>query len=812
VTDHCDLCDLPADPPVTDPEVEGVFCCRGCLEVTRSLGDVESPEEVEERLGGDDTPVPDDAEEAFVRVDGMHCATCETYVESALAGTEGVFTAEASYPSEAAKVAYDPDAVADPASLSVAGYGVYDFDDDVPTDDGTVGRLLVGGFFGMLIMMWYVLFLYPTYYGFGPAFDIIDLGSAAGQYVLWNVLALTTVVLGYTGRPILRGALVSLRAGQPNMDLLVALAATTAYLYSAIALTLGHVELYFDVSVVIVVAVTLGGYYERRTVRRAADELGDMAAARVEEARRRTGRGTEVVPVEELRPGDEVVVPAGDRLPTDGTVTEGTAAVDRSLVTGESVPERVGPGDDVVGGAVVEDGRLVVAVGDAAESTLDRLVDTLWDVKSTRPGAQRLADRLAAVFVPTVVVVATVALGWRLLAGADPVAALLTALTVLVVSCPCALGLATPLAVASGVRRALDRGIVVANGAVFERATGVDVVALDKTGTLTTGEMRVVDVVGEEAGVDRAAAVEASADHPVARAVVQFAPDAPDAVTDFETFPGRGVGGVVDGRRVLVGRPALFADRDVAVPDELAERASEARDAGRIPTFVGWDGAVRTVLVVGDEPRPEWEATVAALGDIADRVVVVTGDARSAAAPFAAHPAIDEVFADVPPDAKTEVVQRLRAEGTTVMVGDGSNDAPALATADLGIALATGTELAVDAADAVVLDGFATVPTVFELTRSVKRRIRENLGWAFLYNAVAIPAAALGFLNPLVAAVAMAASSLLVVTNSSRSLGVDDAATAARTEPLQEEPAATPGAEAAADSVASATAPPTREP
>jgi Cu2+-exporting ATPase len=775
VTGSCDLCGLPADPPVTDDEVDGSFCCRGCLEVSRSLGDVESPEEAADRLAPDETSVPDGADEAFVRVDGMHCATCETYVESVLGDVDGVFVAEASYPSEAAKVSYDSEALSDLSTLSVPGYSVYDFDADVPTDDGTVGRLLVGGFFGMLIMMWYVLFLYPTYYGLGPAVDVIDLGGTAGQYLLWNTFALTTVVLGYTGKPILRGALVSLRAGQPNMDLLVALAATTAYVYSAIALVLGHLELYFDVSVVIVLAVTLGGYYERRMVRRAADELGDLAAARVEEARLLTDDGVETVPVEQLRPGDEVIVPAGDRLPTDGTVVDGTAAVDRSLVTGESMPERVGPGDDVVGGAVVEDGRLVVAVGDAAESTLDRLVDTLWDVKSTRPGAQRLADRLAAVFVPTVVVVATIALAWRLFVGASPVAALLTALTVLVVSCPCALGLATPLAVATGVRRALDRGIVVANGSVFESADDVDIVALDKTGTLTTGQMRVVDVAGDPAGVALAAAVEASADHPVARAVVDYADAAPDAMTDFETFPGRGVGGTVDDRRVLVGRPALFDDHDVAVPDDVAARADDARDAGRIPTFVGWDGEVRTVLVVGDDPRPEWEATVTALGELADRVVVVTGDARSAAAPFAAHPAIDEVFADVPPDAKTEVVQRLRAEGRTVMVGDGSNDAPALAAADLGIALATGTELAVDAADAVVIDGFAAVPTVFDLTRSVRRRIRENLGWAFLYNAVAIPAAALGFLNPLVAAVAMAASSFLVVTNSVRSLGVEGA-------------------------------------
>jgi len=488
------------------------------------------------------------------------------------------------------------------------------------------------------------------------------------------------------------------------------------------------------------------------------------------------------------------VVGAGERVPVDGTVIEGTAAIDESLVTGESVPVRRERGDEVIGGGLVTEGGVVVEADDGATSTLDRLMAHLWRVRSSRSGVQRLADRLAAVFVPVVVVLALGAFVVHLALGAAPTAAFLTGLTVLVVSCPCALGLATPLAVAAGVREALDAGIVVTDGDVFERATDADIVAFDKTGTLTTGEMTLHDAVGSETAIARAAAVETFADHPMGRAVAE-AVDAGEAsetprdaggtgiaVDDFERHPGRGVSGVVgaasatsrddaDGSdRVTVGRADLFEDCEI--PDAYRERYDRAVDAGRIPAYVGWDGAVRGVLVAGDQPRPEWERVVSAVAADVARVVVLTGDGEAAAARFRDHPDVDDVFAGVPPEAKAEVIERLREDGTTVMVGDGSNDAPALAAADLGISLESGTRLAADAADAVVTTGdLTTVPEVFSLTAATKRRIRENLGWAFLYNALAVPAAALGVLNPLVAAVAMAASSLLVVGNSTRGLG-----------------------------------------
>ncbi|MFB6218523.1 MAG: heavy metal translocating P-type ATPase, partial [Halobacteriaceae archaeon] len=393
-----------------------------------------------------------------------------------------------------------------------------------------------------------------------------------------------------------------------------------------------------------------------------------------------------------------------------------------------------------------------------------------WAVQTARPGTQRLADRIAAVFVPVAAALAVAAGGYHLLAGAPLRGALLTGLAVLVVSCPCALGLATPLAVTAGLRAALDRGVVVTDETAFERAPDAEVVALDKTGTLTTGEMAVAAVEGDPRTAERAAAVEQFADHPVAAAIVEHTPPPDCRVEDVEQFPGRGVAGTVEGERVVVGHRDLFAERGWAVPGDLADRAGSAREAGRAPALVGWDGRARGVVVAGDEPREGWESVVEALAT--DReVVVVTGDGPAAAERFREHPGVAEVLAEVPPEGKAEAVSRLGAERTVAMVGDGTNDAPALGAADLGVAMGGGAALAADAADAVVTtDDLSAVPAVFDVTAATDRRIRQNLGWAFCYNAVAVPLAMTGLLTPVVAAGAMAASSLLVVGNSSREL------------------------------------------
>ena len=780
---ECDLCALPTpDPPITEPGVEGEFCCRGCLEVTKTLDaeTVAAARDAEDAL--ETAPSPDeidlDGDQVYLQVDGMHCATCEAFLESEAATAEGVQAAEASYPSGMMRVQYDPDRL-DPDSLpgivDGLGYEAAHVDPDAAPADRTgqtVGRLLVGGFFGMMTMLWYILFLYPWYLGFPDDALLVSLSGPAGTYLLANVWVMSTVVLFYTGWPILRGAYVSLKAGHPNMDLLVGLAASTAYVFSIASFLLGSRELYFDIVVVIVVVVMVGNYYETRVKERTAGQVSELTQERVDRARRRTGTGEEWVDVEAVGPGEELVVKAGERIPVDGTIVEGSAALDESLVTGESLPERKGVGDEVIGGAQVVDGGVVVGVGDEVESTLDRLTDTLWDIQSSSPGAQRLADRIAAVFVPLVVVLAIVTGAVHLGLGATPTGAVLTGLTVLVVSCPCALGLATPLAIAAGLRESLDRGIVITNASAFEDATDTDVVAFDKTGTLTTGRMSLVAAEGTGDFRSKAAAVEQFADHPVARAIVAAGEADAHRVADFETHPGAGVAALVDGERVVVGRRSLFEDRDWSIPDTYEDTYHNARDNGQIPAFVGWAGSVRGVLVAGDDPRPGWEEVVAGLEESGREVVVITGDDTRAAERFREHPGVEHVFAGVPPEAKAQVVDRLQADsGSVAMIGDGSNDAPALATADVGISLERGTKLAAEAADAVsITEDLGAVPDVFAVTRATRRRIRQNLGWAFAYNLIALPLAAFGLINPLLAAAAMALSSLLVVLNSSRSL------------------------------------------
>jgi len=721
----------------------------------------------------------------------------------------GVAAAEASYATDTIRVDYDPDAVgADelPERLSVAGYSASNrADPDAEGDDAVVRFLIGGGFFGMMAMLWYVVFLYPTYFGYEP---FLDLGGVSGLYLFTQVWVFASIVLFYTGYPILRGAYVSLRARQPNMDLLVSIAAVSSYAYSTLAMFLGRTDLYFDVTIAVILVVTAGNHYESLIKRRATGALSELTTVTDREVRTEAG---ETVATDAVAPGDRLLVRPSERVPFDGIVAEGAAAVDEALVTGESLPATKREGDAVRGGTVVTDAPIVVEVGEDAESTLDTLVRMLWEIQSSRSGIQRLVDKLATVFVPLVVAVAVLAAGATLAFGASPTEAALVGLTVLIVSCPCALGLATPLAVAAGIRDAARRGIVIVSDAVFEEAADIDTVVLDKTGTLTDGQMRLLGA--ETDGTDpatvrkRAAALERASVHPIAEAIVAgvrgeetegdgiaarpaAATDGGTAIdgsaarddgTGAATEPSpaaadvtvtdRGVSGRIDGDEVVVGHRSLFEGDAWAVSESLDAVGADAREAGRVPVYVGWDGAVRGVLVVGDEVREGWEAVVEDLAADGRRVVVLTGDSPAAARRFEEHPAIDETFAEVPPEAKAETVRRLTATERVAMVGDGSNDAPALAAADIGISVASGTDLAADAADAVLLeDRLSAIPELFAVTRGTNRRLKQNLGWAFVYNAVAIPMAVSGVLNPLFAAVAMGTSSLLVVSNSARAV------------------------------------------
>lgn len=797
----CTLCELPTpDPPITDEAVDGEFCCRGCLEVARSVGSVADadPDAASEELRPDTDPadLPDGYDEQYLHVDGMHCATCEAFLESTAVDNDGVGAATASYATDTLKLHYDPDAVeGDRLPELVSGYG-YDATERALTDDtpmagdvAVVKFLIGGGFFGMMTMMWYVLFIYPTYFGFEP---LIDLGGFDGLYLFAQLWLLASIVLFYTGYPILRGAYVSLKAGEPNMDLLVAVAALGSYGYSTLALGLGRTDLYFDVTVAIILVVTFGNYYETRIKRRASDLLSELTAIQVDEARRPDGT---TVPVAEVQPGDELLVRPGDRIPVDGTVVDGVAAVDEALVTGESIPRTKRPGDFVRGGTVVTDQPLTIEAGEDADSTLDRLVELLWDIQSSSPGVQRFADKLATIFVPLVLTIGAVATVGLIATGTPPTAALLTGLTVIIVSCPCALGLATPLAVARGIRTAANHGLVVASDTVFERPIDLDVIALDKTGTLTTGEMEVTETVADdpEAVLSAAATLERAAAHPVADAIVAAAaPDtsaasqssdgaSPSTMTDggvatagwadssIETVDtlARGVRGEVDGADTLVGHRSLFGDDEWHDPEDYLAAADRIAESGAVAVVVGWDETIQGVIAVGDEPKADWEGVVSELAADDREIVVLSGDNEAATQAFGEHPAVDQVFAGVPPEAKAATVRELRSKGRVAMIGDGSNDAPALATADLGIALATGTKLATDAGDVIVADGtLEAVPSLLTIIEKTNSRITQNLGWALCYNAVAIPLAVAGLLNPLLAAVAMGTSSLLVVVNS----------------------------------------------
>ncbi|WP_435092891.1 heavy metal translocating P-type ATPase [Clavibacter michiganensis] len=614
----------------------------------------------------------------------------------------------------------------------------------------------------------------------------------------WLSLALAAPVAVWGAWPFHRSAAVSARHGGVGMDTLVSIGVAAAFLWSLYALFLGDAgepgmrmtmslvqepgggsgDVYLEVAAAVTVFLLGGRYLEARAARASGAALAallDLAAKDVAVVRDGVERR---IPIRDLRVGEEFVVRPGERIATDGVVVDGSSAVDRSLLTGESLPVEVGPGDDVTGATLNAGGRLLVRATRVGEETrLARMAALVEEAQTGKARIQRLADRVSAVFVPVVLVLAVGTLvGWLLL-GFPPEAAFTAAVATLIIACPCALGLATPTALLVGTGRGAQLGILITGPEVLESTRRIDTVLLDKTGTVTTGVMSLVRAV-PAADVDAdeflrvAAALEARSEHPVARAVVEAAgAGSLPAVEGFAATAGLGVHGVVDGRAVAVGRPAWLAEQWAAEPDaSLAEALREAETEGSTVVAVAWDGAVRGILAVADTVKPTSAEAVRRMRALGLRPVLLTGDTAGAAHRVAAEVGIDEVIAGVLPEGKLDAVRRLQGEGRVVaMVGDGVNDAAALAQADLGIAMGTGTDAAIEAGDITIVRGdLVLVADAVRLARLTLGTIRGNLFWAFAYNAAAIPVAMLGLLNPLVAGLAMALSSVFVVTNSLR--------------------------------------------
>lgn len=614
----------------------------------------------------------------------------------------------------------------------------------------------------------------------------------------WVSLALATPVVTWAAYPFHRAALIAARHGSTSMDTLVSLGVSAAYLWSVYALVFGHAgmigmthsftwivqpgdgagSIYLEVAAGVTTFLLLGRYLEGRAKRRAGAAVRALLRVGAKDAALLRD-GVEVrVPASALRVGDEFVIRPGERIATDSVVIAGASAVDTSTITGESVPEAVTVGDPLAGATVNVEGRLIARATRVGEDTqLAQMARLVAAAQSGKAEVQRLADRVAGVFVPIVLVIAAATLAIWLLLGADPSMAFTAAVAVLIIACPCALGLATPTALLVGTGRGAQLGILIKGPEILESTRAVDTVVLDKTGTVTSGRMSVTEIIaapGIETDrlLELAAAVEDASEHPLGRAVMEaaraFAPHPP--VESFRAWPGKGASGVVEGHAVIVGRPELLAEWSVRLGPELEAAVARAEQHGATPVAVAWDGTARGVLLVTDTIRPSSREAIERLRALGLEPVLLTGDHEAVAREVAAQVGIEKVIARVLPTQKVAEITALQARGRVVaMVGDGVNDAAALAQADLGIAMGSGTDAAIEASDlTLVRSDLRGVVDAIRLSRATLRTIRGNLFWAFAYNVAAIPLAALGLLNPMIAGAAMAASSVFVVGNSLR--------------------------------------------
>lgn len=731
------------------------------------------------------------AESVELEIGGMTCASCANRIERKLNKLEGV-TASVNYATEKAKVnvpvGYDAgllvaevERTGYTAALPAAASAAVDAE---PVDTELVSlrqRLIISTILTV------------------PVIAMAMIPVLQFTYWQWASLALAAPVIVWGAFPFHRAAWTNLRHGAATMDTLISMGTSAAFLWSlyalffgtagmpgmthgfefALARSDGAANIYLEVGAGVTMFILAGRYFEKRSKRQAGSamrallELGakDVSVLRA---------GVEVlIPVSELAVGDEFVVRPGEKISTDGIVTSGTSAVDASMLTGESVPVEVTERDAVTGATVNAGGRLVVrATRIGADTQLAQMARLVEDAQTGKAKVQRLADRISGVFVPIVLVIAVAALAGWIVAGFPVSAAFTAAVAVLVIACPCALGLATPTALLVGTGRGAQMGILIKGPEVLESTRKVDTVVLDKTGTVTSGKMTVVDVVAED-GTDAdellrlAGALEYASEHPIARAIAAAAPAPLAAVSGFANVEGKGVQGVVDGHSVVVGRESLLADWSLSLSPAVAAAKVKAERQGKTVVAAGWDGAARGILIVADTVKPTSADAIRGLRALGLSPILLTGDNEAVARQIAAEVGIDEVIAEVLPKDKVDVVKRLQASGKVVaMVGDGVNDAPALAQADLGLAMGTGTDVAIEASDIALVRGdLRSAVDAIRLSRKTLGTIRTNLFWAFAYNVAAIPIAALGMLNPMLAGAAMALSSVFVVGNSLRLRG-----------------------------------------
>ncbi len=707
--------------------------------------------------------------ELDLEVTGMHCASCVTRVERALADQQGVLDAGVNLATERARVVIDTSLVSPEdlaAAVAAVGYGLRAPPEPGDDTDDPEARAQAG-WWRRVVIAW------PL----GLVVLVLSLVAMEDTWARWTIAALATPVQFFVGWPFLRVAAERARHVSANMDTLIGLGTLAAFFFSTYELFAGG-DLFFDTAALIISFLVLGRYFEARAKGRASSAIRRLLELGAKEARVLVDGEEQTVPVDQVQVGNLLRVRPGEKIPVDGEVVDGLSAVDESMLTGESVPVDKHPGDRVAGATINRQGVLTVrATAVGADTALAQIVRLVQEAQASKAPVQRLADRISGVFVPIVIAIALITLaGWWLTGEAT--SGLVAAVAVLIIACPCALGLATPTAIMVGTGRGASMGVLIKGGEVLERSKRIDTVVFDKNGTLTRGEMTLVDTVPGPGTTTsdllaKAAAVEDASEHPLGRAVVDAARDqgiSIGTVAGFESVAGHGVTARADGTIVHVGRRKLMAEAGLRIPAPLEDAADTLEAAGKTAIFPGWDGEARGVLGIADTLKDEAIAVVGDLRTLGISVAMITGDNRQTADAIAAEAGIDQVLAEVLPEDKVSEVRRLQDQGHVVaMVGDGVNDAPALVQADLGIAIGTGTDVAIESSDITLLaDDLHGVATAIRLSRRTFRTILQNLGWAFGYNTAALPLAAVGLLNPIIAGAAMAFSSVSVVTNSLR--------------------------------------------